>query len=112
MAAEINELFEEGITRSRELSDAADETMDAIDEMAKEAEELAQRVQDEGTEARQHIRELVARMEQAEGALESSRAPGRRRAGGPVRQGRGAQDGSRGAARPGQEEPGRAGDAA
>ena len=73
MNAEINELFEEGITRSRELSDAADETMGAIDEMAKEAEELAQRVEDEGKEACQHMRDLASRLEQAEGALESSR---------------------------------------
>ena len=79
MTAEINELFEEGITRSRELSDAADETMDAIDEMAKEAEELAQRVEDEATEARQHLRDLAAASSSAEGALEPSRARPRAR---------------------------------
>jgi hypothetical protein len=39
MAAEINELFEEGLTRSRELSDAADEALKAIDEMAREADD-------------------------------------------------------------------------
>jgi len=33
MAAEINEPFEEGITRSRELSDEADEAMKAVDVM-------------------------------------------------------------------------------
>jgi len=70
--AVINELFEEGITRSRELSDAADEAMRAIDDMAKEAEELAQRVDAEAAEARQHIRDLVSRLERSEGTLEGS----------------------------------------
>jgi len=71
--AEINELFEEGITRSRELTDAADDAMNAIDEMAKEAEQLAQRVQDEGTEACQHMRDLASRLDRAEGELETAR---------------------------------------
>jgi chromosome segregation ATPase len=70
--AVINQLFEEGITRSRELSDAADEAMRAIDEMATEAEELAQRVDTEAAEARQHIRDLVGRLERSEGALETA----------------------------------------
>lgn len=74
MTAEINELFEEGITRCGELTDAADEALDAIDEMAKEAEELAQRVEDEGKEACQHLRDLVGRLDAAEGTLESGRA--------------------------------------
>lgn len=68
----INQLFEEGITRSQELSDAADEAMRAIDGMEKEAEELAQRVDAEAAEARQHIRELVSRVERSEGALEAA----------------------------------------
>jgi DNA repair exonuclease SbcCD ATPase subunit len=72
MAAEINELFEEGITRSRELTDAADGAMDAIDAMAKDADELAQRVEDEAKEASQHLRELVGRLERAEGELETA----------------------------------------
>jgi chromosome segregation ATPase len=73
MTAEINELFEEGITRCRELTDAADEAMDGIDAMAREAEELAQRVQAEAGEACTHMRELAGRMEQAEGAVETAR---------------------------------------
>lgn len=72
MTAELNELFEEGITRSRELTDAADEALAAIDDMATEAGELTQRVQDEGRQACQHMRELVSRLEQAEGDLESA----------------------------------------
>jgi hypothetical protein len=68
----INQLFEEGITRSQELSDAADEAMRAIDGMEKEAEELAQRVDAEAAEARQHIRELVSRLERSEVALEAA----------------------------------------
>jgi hypothetical protein len=47
MAAEINELFEEGLPRSRELSDAAHEALKAIDEMAREADDIARRVQEE-----------------------------------------------------------------
>ena len=62
--AAINQLFEEGITHSRELSDAADGAMRAIDDMAKEAEELAQRV------ARTHPR----RSPQAEAALREREA--------------------------------------
>lgn len=73
MSAEINELFEEGITRSGELADAADEAMDAIDEMAKDAEGLAKRVEDEGKEACQHLRELATRLEQAEAGVEKAR---------------------------------------
>jgi colicin import membrane protein len=68
----LNELFEEGITRSRELSDAADEAMHAIDDMAREAEELAERVDAEAAEARQHVRDLVGRLERAEAELEAS----------------------------------------
>ena len=70
--AVINQLFEEGITRSRELSDAADEAMRAIDDMAREAEELAQRVDTEAAEARQHIKELTSRLQRSEGALETA----------------------------------------
>ena len=70
--AVINQLFEEGITRSRELSDAADEAMRAIDDMAKEAEELAERVDTEAAEARQHIKELTSRLERSEGVLETA----------------------------------------
>jgi chromosome segregation ATPase len=72
MTAVINELFEEGITRSRELSDAADEAMHAIDDMAREADELAERVDAEAAEARQHVRDLVGRLERAEAELEAS----------------------------------------
>jgi chromosome segregation ATPase len=74
MAAEINELFEEGITRSRELTEAADQAMNAIDEMAGHAEELARRVEDEGQQACQHLRELAGRLEDAEGRLERARS--------------------------------------
>jgi len=74
MAAEINELFEEGVTRCGELTDAADEALGAIDEMANEAEGLAQRVEDEGKEACQHLRDLVGRLESAEDGLEAGRA--------------------------------------
>lgn len=70
---DINDLFEEGITRSRELTEAADEAMNAVDQMAREAESLALRVEDEGREACQHLRDLAARLEQAEGELEDSR---------------------------------------
>ena len=101
--AVINQLFEEGITRSRELSDAADEAMRAIDDMAKEAEELAQRVDTEAAEARQHIQELTSRLERSEGALGDGRPPGRGSAHGPGRQVGRAGDGSRRAARSRQE---------
>jgi chromosome segregation ATPase len=70
--AVINQLFEEGVTRSREMADAADETMRAIDDMAKHGEALAQRVDAEADEARQHIRELVGRLERSENELEAS----------------------------------------
>jgi gas vesicle protein len=73
--AVINELFEEGITRSRELSDAADEAMRAIDGMAHEAEEVAERVDQEASEARQHIRDLVGRLGRSEGELEAAGHP-------------------------------------
>jgi chromosome segregation ATPase len=73
MPAEINELFEEGITRSRELSDAADEAMRAIEAMAGEAEQLAQKVEEEGKQAGQHARDLAARLEEAGHALEAGR---------------------------------------
>lgn len=75
--AVINELFEEGITRSRELSDAADEAMRAIDAMARDADELAQRVDAETAEARQHIRELVDRLQRSQDALETAGGEGR-----------------------------------
>src|SRR5262245_60967447 len=74
MTAEINQLFEEGITRSQELTDAADAAMNAVDGMAQEAEQLAQRVQQEAHEACQHMRELATRLEQQEGELETARA--------------------------------------
>jgi len=73
MNAEINELFEEGITRSRELADTADQAMNAIDAMAKEADELAQRVEQEGREVCRHMRELAARLGQAEGEVQTAR---------------------------------------
>ena len=73
MTAEINELFEEGITRSRELADAADEAMNAIDALAKQAEQVAQKVEEEGREACQHMRELVSKLEHAEGELDAGR---------------------------------------
>lgn len=74
MTAEINELFEEGVTRCGELTDAADEALDAIDEMAKRAEGLVDRVAEEGQEACQHLRELVGRLAGAEDALQSAHA--------------------------------------
>jgi hypothetical protein len=72
MTAEITELFEEGITRAGELTGAADEAMGGIDRMAREAEELAERVQAEGGEACQHMRELASRLGQAEGELQAA----------------------------------------
>jgi len=73
MAAEINELFEEGITRCGELTDAVDTAMNVIDETADRARELADRVGQEGTEARQHLRDLVARLEKADDTIEDAR---------------------------------------
>jgi phage shock protein A len=73
MTAPINELFEEGITRSRALSDAADLAMKAIDAMTGEAEQLAQKVEEEGQQAGQHARGLAARLEEAGHALEAGR---------------------------------------
>jgi DNA repair exonuclease SbcCD ATPase subunit len=73
MTAELNELFEEATTRSRELADAADEAMTTIDGLVEKAEGLSQRVQDEGSEACGHLRDLAQRMEEAEGELETSR---------------------------------------
>ncbi|MET0552831.1 MAG: hypothetical protein ABW221_07330 [Vicinamibacteria bacterium] len=71
-SAPINDLFEEGITRSRALGDAADEALRGIDEMAQEAAQAAERIEAETGEARQHIRELRARLERAESALDAS----------------------------------------
>jgi DNA repair exonuclease SbcCD ATPase subunit len=73
MAAEINELLEEGITRCAELADAVDAAMDAIDETAGRARDVAERVRDEGTEASEHLRGLVARLEKAESSIEAAR---------------------------------------
>ena len=73
MTTEINELFEEGVTGCRALADAADEAMNIVDATAKAAESLAQRVEDEGKEACQHMRELVSRLEQVEGELSACR---------------------------------------
>jgi chromosome segregation ATPase len=74
MTAEINALFEEGITRSRELSDEADEAMKAVDRMAKDAETLTQKVEAEGQEACQQLRQLAQRLAQAEAEVEASRS--------------------------------------
>jgi len=73
MAAEINELFEQGITHCGELTDAADEAMNAVDAAAERARELADRVQQEGGEAREHLRDLTTRLQKAADALEDSR---------------------------------------
>ena len=73
MNAQINELFEEGITRSGELSDAADEAMNAVDALAKQAEDVAQRVEEEGREACRLMRDTAARLKQAEGEIETAR---------------------------------------
>src|SRR5262245_23045241 len=70
--AEINELFEEGITRCRELSDEADEAMNAIDRMAERAEALTRRVEEEGEEACRRLRELTHALEEAGTEVESS----------------------------------------
>lgn len=69
--AEINELFEEGITRCRELSDEADEAMNAVDQMAERAEALTRRVEEEGQEACRRLRELTHDLEEAGAELES-----------------------------------------
>lgn len=71
--AELNELFEQAITHCGELTDAADEAMEAIDATSERAREVAERVQEEGKEARDHLRELVSRLEKAEGAIEGAR---------------------------------------
>src|SRR5687767_3447601 len=71
--AELNELLEEGTTRSRELADAADEAMNVIDGLVEKAESLAKRVQDEGTEACGHLRDLTRELEQAQGDLAAAR---------------------------------------
>ena len=73
MSSELNALFEEGLTRSRELADAADEASGAIDGLVERAEALSQRVKDEGGEACGHLRGLAERLEQAGHALEGAR---------------------------------------
>jgi chromosome segregation ATPase len=73
MTAEINQLFEEGIARSGELTDAADEAMNAIDALLKGAEGLTTRVEEEAHEVGQHLRDLVSRLDHAEGELEGAR---------------------------------------
>src|SRR5262245_30976181 len=73
MAAEINELFEEGITRSNALTDTADEAMNAIDAMVKGAESLTGHVEEEGHEVVQHLRDLGSRLDHAEEELDGSR---------------------------------------
>jgi ABC-type transporter Mla subunit MlaD len=70
--AVMNQLLEEGVTRSRELSDASDEALRAIDGAAREAEELTQRLETGTAEARQHIQEIVSRLERSEAALEAA----------------------------------------
>jgi chromosome segregation ATPase len=74
MSAEINELFEVGITRCGELTDAADEAMDAIDGMAKEAEQLVRRVEDTAGRACDHMRQLAGRLAQDEDRLTTGRS--------------------------------------
>jgi hypothetical protein len=73
MSSELNALFEEGVTRSRELADAADEAIDTIDGLVERAEALSQRVKDEGGEACGHLRDLAGRLEQAGRELEAAR---------------------------------------
>ena len=70
MAAEINELFEQGITCCGELGDAVDSAMDAIDDAADRARDLAERVVKEGTDAAQRLRDLASRVQQAARAAE------------------------------------------
>jgi chromosome segregation ATPase len=73
MTSEINELFEQSVTHSQQLTDTADGVMNAVDAMTKNAESLTARVQEEAHVAAQHLRDLVARLEHAEGELEGSR---------------------------------------
>ena len=73
MAAPINELFEEGVTRCGGLTDAADEAMNALDAATEQAGELVQRVEQEADEARGRLRELTASLEKSADALAASR---------------------------------------
>jgi DNA repair exonuclease SbcCD ATPase subunit len=73
MTPEINQLLEEGIARSGELTDAADEAMNAIDSLVKGAEGLTARVQEDAHEVGQHLRDLVSRLDHAENELEGAR---------------------------------------
>jgi SMC interacting uncharacterized protein involved in chromosome segregation len=74
MTAEMNLLLEEGVTRSQELTDAADEALRDVDQMAQAAAELAQRLEEESREACQRMRDLATHLEQAEGAIETARS--------------------------------------
>lgn len=73
MTAEINALFEEGIARCGELTDAADEAMDGIDAVGEKARRTAEAVQREGDEARQHLRGLCDRLKGAGDAIDGAR---------------------------------------
>lgn len=74
MTAHLNQLLEEGVTRSQELTDAADEALKDIDQVAETASELTQRLEDESRDAGQRMRDLAARLEQAEDTLEAARS--------------------------------------
>ncbi|MET0556613.1 MAG: hypothetical protein ABW221_26480 [Vicinamibacteria bacterium] len=73
MTALMNELLEEGVTRSQELTDAADEALHGIDQVAESATELTRRLEDESRDAGQRMRDLAARLAEATGTLETAR---------------------------------------
>jgi chromosome segregation ATPase len=78
MTVDINELFEEGITRAGELTAATDAAIATIDEIAKAAAALSQRIEEEGNAAGEHLRDLTARLQQAEAELAEARGEAER----------------------------------
>ncbi len=73
MTSEINELFEESVTHCQQLTDTTDAAMSAVEALTKNAEAVAARVEEDGHQASQHLRDLAARLEHAEEELEGAR---------------------------------------
>jgi DNA repair exonuclease SbcCD ATPase subunit len=73
MEAELNQLFEEAVTRSRELTDAAEAALTAVDEAARRARDVAERVEENGTRAGRHLREVAEQLERDASAIGDAR---------------------------------------
>jgi chromosome segregation ATPase len=74
MDPEINQLFEEGATRSADLTDQIGTAEDAVEDMIKSAEKVADKAESEAEDLRQSLKALTARLDRAEDAITSARA--------------------------------------